>query len=112
MDKEKYMCDKPTIEPHKIIGIINYAWFKSFGKVESNKKTISDHGCYLYNSNLMIDPYIRASITKEEDKNNFLATGTIILSTKSREHSIFICNNQPTFGPTYLENPVNEEKNR
>ena len=90
MDKEKYMCDIPTIEPHEIIGIINYSWSKSFGKVESNKNTISDHGWYLYNSNLIIDPYIRASITKEEDKKKNVATGTIILSTKSREHSIFI----------------------
>ena len=42
MDKEEYMCVRPTIEPHKIIGIISYAWSKLFGKVESNKREISD----------------------------------------------------------------------
>ena len=62
MDKEKYMCDRPTIEPHKIISIINYAWSKSFGKVKSNKKAISDRGWYPYNRNLMIDPSVRTSI--------------------------------------------------
>ena len=58
----------------------------------------------------MIDPSIRAYITKEEEKNKVLATSTIILSKKAKEHTIFICNNQqPTFDPTYLEKPVNEE---
>ena len=63
------MCDRSTIEPHDIIGIINYAWSKLFSKVESNKKTIPDRGWYPYNRNLIIDPPIRASITKEEDMN-------------------------------------------
>ena len=37
-------------------------------------------------------------------------TSTIILTKKPKEHSISICNNkQPTFDPTYIENPVNEE---
>ena len=63
MYKEKYMCDRPTIEPHKIIGIINYAWSKYFGKVESNKKAIYDRGWYPYNRNLMIYPSIRVYIT-------------------------------------------------
>ena len=108
MDQEKYMCDRPTIETHEIIGIINYAWSKLFGKVELNKKAISDHSWYPYNRKIMIDPSICASITKEEEKNKVLATITIILPTKSREHSIFICNNQPTLDPTYLENPINE----
>ena len=75
-----------------------------------NKKAIFDRGWYPYNRNLLIDPSIRASITKEEEKNEVLATSTIILTTKAKEHSIFICNNQqPTFNPTYLENSVNEE---
>ena len=79
IDKEKCMCDRPTIEPHEIISIINYAWSKSFGKVESNKKSISDRGWYPYNRNFMIDPSILAYITKEEEKNKVLATSTIIL---------------------------------
>ena len=104
------MCDIPTIEPHEIIGIINYSWSKSFGKVGANKKAISDRGWYPYNRNLMIGPSTRASVTKEEARNEVLATSTIILPTKAKEHSIFICNNQqPTFDPTYIENPVNEE---
>ena len=57
----------------------------------------------------MIDTSICASIKKEEEKNDVLATSTIILPKKAREHSIFICNNQPTFYSTYLEKPVNEE---
>ena len=48
-DKEKYMCDRPTIESHDIIGIINYAWYKLLGKVELNKKAIYDRGWYPYN---------------------------------------------------------------
>ena len=44
MDKEKCMCDRPTIEPHDIIGIISYAWSKSFGKIELNEKEISNCG--------------------------------------------------------------------
>ena len=104
------MCDRPIIEPHEIIGIINYAWSKSFGKVKLNKKAIFDRGWYPYNRNLLIDPSIRASITKEGDKNEVLVTSTIILPKKAKEHIIFICKNQqPTFGPTYLENPGNEE---
>ena len=68
IDKEKYMCDRPTIEPHEITSIINFAWSKSFGKVGSNKKAITNRGWYPYKHNLMIDPSTSASITKEEDK--------------------------------------------
>ena len=67
--QDKYTCDKPTIEAHEIIGIINYAWAKSFARVESNKKAIAERGRFPYNRNLMLDPSIRASITKEEKEN-------------------------------------------
>ena len=59
------MCDRPNIESHKIIGIVNYSWSNSFGKFELNKKAIFERGWYQYNRNLMIDPSIRASITKD-----------------------------------------------
>ena len=39
-----------------------------------------------------------------------LGTSTIVLPKKARKDRIFVCNNQqPTFDPTYTENPVNEE---
>ena len=64
-EKLKYMIDTLTIESHEIIIIINYAWTRSFSRIESNRQAIADRGWYPYNRILMTDPSIRASITVE-----------------------------------------------
>ena len=42
--KDEYMYDHPTIKPYEIIQIVNAAWSKSFDRVNSNKKAISERG--------------------------------------------------------------------
>ena len=57
------MLDKLTVEPHEIISIINYAWDRSFSRIESNMHAIADRGWFPYNRNIMTESTIRASIT-------------------------------------------------
>ena len=65
-DKEKYIPEKFTIQPHDIMPIINHAWEQSFARVTPNKKAISDRGWFPYNFNLMTYLIIFTTITKEE----------------------------------------------
>ena len=64
--KGELMYDRPTIEPYKIIRIINTAWSKSFARINSNKKVISERDWLPYNHALMLYPTIQASITDKE----------------------------------------------
>ena len=42
--KDNYIYNRPTIDPYKIIRIVNTAWPKLFARIEYNKKAISERG--------------------------------------------------------------------
>ena len=60
------MMDIPSILPTDIIPIINYAWERSFGQVESSKRAISDRGWCPLNYNLLTNKQILPTMTMSE----------------------------------------------
>ena len=56
----------PTIEPYKIIGIVKYAWARSFACLQTNKNAIPERGWFPYNHNLLTYQYLQATMTKVE----------------------------------------------
>ena len=60
------MMDVPSIIPTDIIPIINYAWERSFARVDSSKKAISDRGWGPLNYNLLTHNQILPTMTKTE----------------------------------------------
>jgi hypothetical protein len=61
-----------------IIPLVNYAWERSFMKVESNKRAICDRGWYPLNRNLLLEPILRETMTLkdlEEEKATGLHPG-------------------------------------
>ena len=111
-EQDKYMCDRPTISAHDIIGIINYAWSKSFARVDSNKKAIAERGWFPYNRNLMLDPSICASITREEEANELLDNSVIIVPFKERVKFTNLIDLSPTFDAKFISEPIPEEKKK
>ena len=59
----------PYIYPHDIIRIVKPAWKDSFANTSNNRKAISERGWYPYNRNLMMNPGLRSTMTKDEKEN-------------------------------------------
>ena len=83
------MMDVPSILPTDIIPIINHAWDRSFARVESNKKAISDRGWSPLNYNLLTNKQILPTITTSESielhsmmKNKSSTTTTVCSHTQ------------------------------
>ena len=60
------MMDVPSIQSTDIIPIINYAWDRSFARIEQSKKAISDRGWAPLNYNLLTHEQIIPTMTKSE----------------------------------------------
>ena len=60
------MIDSPAILPTDIIPIVNYAWKRSFAKVDTNKKAIAARGWGPLNYNLLTNSQIQPTMTKTE----------------------------------------------
>jgi hypothetical protein len=54
------------ILPTDIIPIVNFANSKSFANVDGNKRAIAERGWFPYNRNLLLNPKIRATMTKKQ----------------------------------------------
>ena len=70
----------PTIEPYKIIVLINLAWQRSFGRPVSNRKAIAERGWGPLNRCLLLDKAIRGTMTDEEcaeEGNRGIITPTV-----------------------------------
>ena len=83
-NKEKLTLN-PTIEPYKIIGIVKYAWARSFARLQRNKNAISEQGWFPYNRNLLTCKCLWATMTKVEKKwgvSWFKCKGTTISDTQ------------------------------
>jgi hypothetical protein len=53
LEKKTKLCLDSKIERHDAVGLVHRAWLKSFVKVESNKRAISDRGWNPLNYNLL-----------------------------------------------------------
>ena len=62
-----------TLLPTDSMPLINKAWSRSFACVNKNKKAVSEHGWNPLNFNLLLNPEIRATMTKEEKDNEALS---------------------------------------
>ena len=60
------MIDSPAILPTDIIPIVNYAWERSFVKVDNNKKAITARGWGPLNYNLLINSQIQPTTSNSE----------------------------------------------
>ena len=104
-NKDGYMYDHPTIDPYKIIRIVNAAWPKSFSRIESNKKAIVERGWLPYNRELMPHPMIRASIINEEEELESGDYTKIIIPQHNIHKIIDLANDAPIFNPRYITAP-------
>jgi len=96
-----------TIDPYKIIPIINKAWGNSFAKVVTNQKSIVDRGWWLYNRNLLLHPKICAIMTTQELERE--SSRRIILPTHRKINFVDISLDKPTLDTKFLP-PVNTQK--
>ena len=49
-----------------VIPVISKSWGNSFSEVDSNKKSIAEHGWFPYNQNLLIHKQFRDTITMKD----------------------------------------------
>ena len=70
-------CIKRTLLPTDLMPLINKAWSKSLACDNKNRKAIAECGWDPLNFNLILNPEIRATMTKEEMANE--ASSDIIL---------------------------------
>lgn len=61
------------IQRTDIIPMVNYAWKRSFERVETNKKAISYRGWFPFNRNVLLHPDLRNTMTEKQitDEINF-----------------------------------------
>ena len=99
----------PTIEPYEIIGIVNYAWERSFANVQTNKKAICERGWFPYNRNLMTYQCLRATMTTVEKENESLDTSRGIIPSHLMHNSTDLVA-VPTFDPALAIVPYRSEQ--
>ena len=92
----------PHIFPHEIMLIINYAWNKSFTRVDKNKTAVCERGWFPYNRNLLTDPSLRFSMT-DSDRENETSSSTVIVPYHVLHPLVDVTDvTVPTFDPVYL----------
>ncbi len=62
--------DRPSLLPTDIVPLVNFAWDKSFTRIELNKKAITDRGYNPLNDQLLLDKSIQATMTESESKGH------------------------------------------
>ena len=90
----------PYIYPHDIIRIFNKGWSSSFANVATNKKAIAHRGWFPYNQNLMMDPGLRATMTKDELEKEKNGKGSVHLPLHFR-HEVTDLVSTPIFDPKF-----------
>ena len=63
------MMDKPELVATDIIPMVNFAWDRSFVRVDKNLKAIADRGWGPLNYALLNDPQIQATMTESESNS-------------------------------------------
>ena len=64
--------DKPELLPTNIVPMVNYAWDRSFVRVEKNLKAIRDRGWGPLNYTLLNEDQIQATMTELESTSHAL----------------------------------------
>ena len=75
--KERKMIARLTIEVAEIMILINYAWERSFARVETNKVAIAERGWFPLNRKLLISTQLRSTMTDNEQRDK-TGNGVII----------------------------------
>ena len=79
-------CMEGTLLPTDLMPLINKAWSKSFARVDKNKKAIAERGWNPLNFNLLLNPEIRATMTKEEIENEASSNSITLPSSLSQSN--------------------------
>ena len=103
--KDNYIYNRPTIDPYKIIRIVNTAWPKLFARIEYNKKAIAERGWLPYNRALMLHPTICASISNQEEELELGDSTKIIIPQQASHKIIDLTKDAPSFNPRYVTAP-------
>ena len=78
-----------SLRPTNLIPLINFAWNKSFAQKDTNKKAIAARGWYPLNYHLLMDPELRATMTKSEHDNE---SSKITLPSSMKQQQISASN--------------------
>ena len=101
--KERKMIARLTIEVAEIMILINYAWERSFARVETNKVAIAERGWFPLNRKLLISTQLRSTMTKNEQRDE---TGNgVIIPYHATDNFVEIADNEPTLDLQYLPPP-------
>jgi len=92
-----------TIEVNEIMVLINYVWEKSFARVESNRKAISERGWYYLNRNILLNTQLRSITTVRQHREE--NSRGIIIPYHSTQNFVEINENEPTLDPRYITPP-------
>ena len=101
--KERKMIARLTIEVAEIMILINYAWERSFARVETNKVAIAERGWFPLNRKLPISTQLRSTMTENEQRDE---TGNgVIIPYHATDNFVEIADNKPTLDLQYLPPP-------
>lgn len=99
----------PYIYPHDIIRIVNFGWAQSFGNTETNRQAISARGWFPYNRRLMMEPGLRATMTKAETQKERDGTSNIYLSSYFT-HEVVDLADKPIYNPKFASKKHDKDK--
>ena len=101
--KERMMVARLTIEVQEIMVLINYAWEKSFARVETNKTAIAERGWFPLNRHLLLNTQLRSTMTDKEQREE--STNGVVIPYHATANFVEIAENSPTLDPQYLPPP-------
>ena len=99
----------PYIYPHDIIRIVNFGWAQSFGNTETNRQAISARGWFPYNRRLMMEPGLRATMTKAETQKERDGTSNIHLPSYFT-HEVVDLADKPIYNPKFASKKHDKDK--
>ena len=105
MEKKEAHLLRPTVEPYEIMILVNYAWERSFARVDKNKNAICDRGWFPYNRALLMLSEIRATMTKDERLQEIEYD---ILPNRQDKISELTDESRPTFDQQFLFAPATD----
>ena len=79
---KKYMNQNHSVTD--IISLINKSWMTSFVQVDMNQKAIDQRGWFPLNQNLLIFPWIQATMTANERQSQMDSSSIILPSKESQ----------------------------
>ena len=87
LEKKELLGLPPSLTDTDMMPIINYAWNRSFARVDKNQQAITDRGWNPLNRALLIDNDIRATMTRQEKLNETSENSNVILPQTSNINS-------------------------